>query len=150
MSVMYTHMHTAIAMYWRIKRVQHFAIQEAGKASSHLFFLNQAPRNHIESGQKRKEKMKKEMTILKGKYAIPGLGGTWNSEWLIRVNKHQQGYKQRITLPVLSIGYKKPFTAYNMCTTGTKGEIWWSVISLRSGNYGYNQGKIKTNSKLPQ
>jgi hypothetical protein len=118
----------------------------------HIFFfsLNQAPRNRIESGQKRKEKMKKEMPILKGKYAIPGLGGTWNSKWLIRVYKHQQDYKQRITLPVLSIGYKKPFTAYNMCTTGTKGEIWWSVISLRCGNYGYNRGKIKTNSKLPQ
>jgi hypothetical protein len=93
--------------------------------------------------------MKKEMPILKGKYAIPGLGGTWNSEWLIRVNKHQQDYKQRITLPVLSIGYKSPLQR-TACTIGTKGEICWSVISLRCGNYGYNRGKIKTNSKLPQ
>jgi hypothetical protein len=29
--------------------------------------------------------MKIEMQMLKRKYAIPGLDGTWNSEWLIRV-----------------------------------------------------------------
>ncbi len=93
--------------------------------------------------------MKKEMPILKGKYAMPGSGGgSWNSEWLIRVNKHQQGYKQRITLPVLSIGYKSPLQQ-RTCTADTKGKFgglsfhYDAVITVTIE-------ENKTHSKLPQ
>jgi len=50
------------------------AIQETGKASSHIFFFFKSTRNRIENRGKKREDEKRDAN-LKGKYAIPGLGG---------------------------------------------------------------------------